>query len=477
MNKTYEKFRENILKSGMIVPGETVLLSMSAGKDSIALFYLMERLKEDISFKTAVFHLNHLARGKESDRDEEYIRHLTEKHNITFHSMKYDFSINRIGGISFEENARNIRYSMIREICIKEGYSKTATAHNVNDRAETVLMRILSGTGIRGLKGIDANTGEIIRPMLIFSADEIYSYLRKNKISWREDESNNDEKYLRNFTRKSLFPLINSRFTDAVKNINRLADHAAENEKLLSNLVFEKYGKCWQTEGKAFEILMDHIPQDDALIKFILSRLLYKIFGLKISYAVIEEILRNYRSFKSNITIYSNPEITIEKKICNNEKILHVYETKSINMPLKEWVYTVNIDLCNNIYIDEIKNTLYFEKVDIKGFSQNMFNEGKVFIALPENCSSIIIRNRIAGDRILLENGSKKIKDLLIEKKLDTFSKSIVPILEINNSIAAFLPGFAGFQGNRVSREFKVNNNSEKIIAIYSSGTGFSKNV
>jgi tRNA(Ile)-lysidine synthase len=475
MNDTYRRFRENILKSVLIEDGDRVLLSMSAGKDSIALFYLMERLKEDISFKTAVFHLNHLTRGKESDRDEEYIRNLTEKYGITIHSMKYDFSSNSNKGLSFEENARNVRYYMIEELCLNYGYNKTATAHNLNDRAETVLMRVLSGTGIRGLRGIDAHTGGLIRPMLIFPAEEIYGYLEANEITWREDESNNDEKYLRNYVRKSLFPVIDHRFTDAVKNINRLADHAAENDKLLDNLVSDKYKDCWSIKEKSFTINMDTLPRDEALVKYILSGLLYKVFGLKISYAVIEEILRNYRSMKSNITVYSNPIITIEKKISNNEKILHVYDTKYKDKPLKDWEYTVDIESSNNIFIDEIKNTLYFEKVDNKGFSQNMFNEGKVFISLPENCSSIVIRNRRAGDRILLKNGSKKIKDLLIEKKLDTVSKSIVPILEMNNSIAAFLPGFAGLSGNRVSREFKVNNNSEKIIAIYSSGTDLNK--
>jgi len=477
MNDTYIRFRENIIKSGMIASGDRVLLSMSAGKDSISLFYLIELLKKDISFETAVFHLNHLTRGSDSDYDEKYIHHLTEKHGITFHSMKYNFTSNSCKGLSFEENARNVRYSMIEQICRTYGYDKTATAHNLNDRTETVLMRILSGTGIRGLRGIDTDTGKIIRPMLIFTAEEIYSYLKENDINWREDESNNDEKYLRNFIRKTVFPVILPRFKDAVTNINRLADHAVENEKLLSNLVFEKYKGCWIIDQKSLKIFTDRIPQDEALIKFILSRLIYQIFGLKLSYAVITEILRNYRSLKSNNTIYNNSIITIEKKTYNNEKILLVYETKYKNKPLNDWEYSVNIESSDSIYIDEIKNTLYFERVDIKSFSQKMFNKDKVYISLPENCSIIIIRNRRDGDRILLENGSKKIKDLLIEKKLDTFSKSIVPILQINNSIAAFLPGFAGLQGNRVSREFKVNNISEKIIAIYSSGTGFSENI
>ena len=136
--------------------------------------------------------------------------------------------------------------------------------------------------------------------------------------------------------------------------------------------------------------------------------------------------------------------------------------------PLNEWSYSVNVDSSSPVFIEEIKRKISFEKVDNIFFAENMLNSGYIFISLPENCNSIIIRNRRRGDRILLESGFKKIKELMIEKKLDTFSKSIVPLIEVENSIAAYLPGIAGLQGNRVSCSFKVQGNSKKIIAINS---------
>lgn len=470
MNEIYRRFRENIINNRMVNPGDRIILSMSAGKDSVALFYLMEMLKNDLTFETIIFHLNHLMRGDESDRDEEYIRNLAQRNGVILYSEKYDFSTISGQGLSFEEEARNIRYSMIEQLSAHTGFTKTAVAHNYNDNAETVLMRILSGTGIRGLGGIEPNSGKIIRPLLIFTADEVYTYLKDNSMSWREDHSNTDDKYLRNFVRNKAFPMLEERFEHAVKNINRLSSHARENEELLSSLVFEKYKASFIIDEKKFTVFMSRIPYNESLIKFILSRLVYQVFGEKLSVAVIEEILKNYSSERSNLIVYENARITIEKKFNNNENFLYVCDTKLRKRPLIEWSYTVNIGSSPSVLIDEIKKKISVEKVDNKLLVQNMFNESYVFIALPGECNSIIIRSRRNGDTISLEHGSKKIKDLMIEKKLDTFSKSIVPILEINNSIAAFLPGFAGLQGNRVAREFKVNNKSDRIIAINCSG-------
>lgn len=454
----------------MINPGDRIILSMSAGKDSVALFYLMEMLKKEFSFETAIFHLNHLLRGDESDKDQEYLENLAQSNGVVLYSEKHDFNRSSVSGLSFEEEARDIRYSMIEELIAHRGYNKTAVAHNCDDNAETVLMRILSGTGIRGLGGIEADSGKIIRPLLIFTADEIYTFLQDNSISWREDLSNTDDKYLRNFVRNKVFPMINERFEHSIKNINRLSSHARENEDLMNSLVFEKHQDSFIVEENNFTIFMNKLPDKESLLKFILSRLVYEVFGEKLSVAIIDEILKKYSSVRSNLVVYQNAQIIIEKKFINNEQILYVYDTKLKKTSLREWEYVVNVGSSPLILIEEIKKKISIEKVDNKFFVQNMLNESYAFITLPDKCDSVVIRSRKKGDKIFLENGWKKIKDLMIEKKLDTFSKSIVPLIEINNSIAAFLPGFVGLQGNRVACEFKVNNDSDIIIGINCSG-------
>lgn len=470
MKKIYKRFKENIIRNSMIQPGDRVLISMSAGKDSIALFHLFENLKKEIGFDTGIFHLNHMMRGDESDNDEILLRELSEKYNIPFYCRKHDFRNADAGGLSFEEAARNIRYSMIKEICVNYNYNKTATAHNYDDNAETVLMRFFSGTGIRGLGGIHPMSDDFLRPLLIFTADEIYQYLNEENIRWREDSSNSDEKYLRNFVRNSLLPLVVSKFPDAVKNINRLSDHSRENENLLSNLIFEKYQGTFEVGEKFFILFMNMLPEDESVIKFILSRLIYRMFGEKLSAGIIDEILRKYRSKSSNRILYENSRIIIEKKFNNNQNIVKVYDTNDKIRPLTDWSYLINLHsenrLCE-IYIDEIKRKVTFERVDNNFYAENMLNINYVFISMPVTCNFLIIRNRRRGDRIILENGVKKIKDLMIEKKLDTLSKSIVPLVEVDNSIAAFIPGIVSLNGNRVSCGFKVQDNSKKIIAIY----------
>jgi len=182
MADIYNKFKETIETRNLITPGDSILLALSAGKDSMAMLDLMLRYKENVSLKLGIFHLNHLTRGIDSDNDAALVRVKAAEYGIPFYECTFDFKTSGITGISFEEQARDVRYNMINSIISSEGFNKAATAHNSMDNVETLLMRIFSGTGIFGLRGINHINGNIIRPLLDIYPDEIYSYLHYKNI-------------------------------------------------------------------------------------------------------------------------------------------------------------------------------------------------------------------------------------------------------------------------------------------------------
>ncbi|HPD78502.1 MAG TPA: tRNA lysidine(34) synthetase TilS, partial [Spirochaetota bacterium] len=226
MPDIFSKFTHTVKTHSLIDSGDRILLSLSAGKDSMAMLDLMMRYRQIINFDIAIFHLNHMMRGQDAFLDEDFVCEKARSLKIIAYIRQYDFNSQTPQGISFEEHARNVRYSMLSEIASLENFNKIATAHNKSDNAETLLMRIFLGTGIYGLKGIEYTSGNIIRPMLDLMPEEIYSYLRENSIAWREDLSNEDCTYSRNYIRNKIMPLVTERFADAISNIIKISAHA-----------------------------------------------------------------------------------------------------------------------------------------------------------------------------------------------------------------------------------------------------------
>jgi tRNA(Ile)-lysidine synthase len=177
--------------------GDRLLLSLSAGKDSIALMDIMSTLAEEWSLTLGVFHLNHLSRGMESDSDEEFVRNLAKTYQLKLYCERFDCA-GRPRGSSFEEFSREKRYGLLNGIARAESWDKIATAHTGSDNIETVLMRILRGTGIHGLRGIEPIRSKLIRPLLPLTSADVYAHLTDRGLKWREDRSNADPRFLRN---------------------------------------------------------------------------------------------------------------------------------------------------------------------------------------------------------------------------------------------------------------------------------------
>lgn len=219
------EFNNHIEKEKLCYSGDRVLLAVSGGIDSIVMCELFS--KAGIDF--AIAHCNFKLRDEESEKDSEFVTKLAKKYKVPFHTVSFNTAdYAKKNKLSIQVAARNLRYEWFEQIRSKEGYSRIATAHHRDDSIETFFINLIRGAGISGLHGILPLQGNIIRPLLFTTKDEIISFAKKNKLKFREDSSNISDKYLRNKIRHSIVPVLkqlNPKFDSVLsQNIQYLRD-------------------------------------------------------------------------------------------------------------------------------------------------------------------------------------------------------------------------------------------------------------
>jgi tRNA(Ile)-lysidine synthase len=216
-----EKVRENIKKYALFTKDETVILGVSGGPDSVAMLYLLKELSPELKIKLHIAHFDHGLR-KDSGKDREFVENLALKLKIPFTYLRKGIEkVNRRGSI--EEIARNERLKFFFDLADKLKAQKIALAHNLDDQAETVLMRILRGTGLYGLSAISPKRKilryEVVRPLIEIKRSEIEAFLRKRKLNFRRDYTNFQDLYFRNRIRNKLMPLLEKKYNSNIKEI------------------------------------------------------------------------------------------------------------------------------------------------------------------------------------------------------------------------------------------------------------------
>ena len=280
-----QKVLDTIKKYNLIEEGDRVVIGVSGGPDSISLLDILNKFKQNkiLNFEIIVAHINHQIREEAND-DEEYVQDYCEKNKIKFYSKRIDVikyaNNNKIG---LEEAGRNLRYEFFDEILQKENANKIAIAHNKNDKAETIIMNIIRGTGISGLKGIEPIREEkYIRPLLKCDRDEIEEYCKTNNLNPRIDKTNFENDCTRNKIRNIVLPYIKKEFNyNIIETINRLSEVATETENYLKNETIKKYNQLKIEEEKNTVILsLKEFNKCDILIrKRLLIYTISKVLG------------------------------------------------------------------------------------------------------------------------------------------------------------------------------------------------------
>ncbi len=227
-----------------------VLLALSGGADSSLLLYLLAELCQKEGITLEAMHVNHGIRQDEAERDEAFCRSLCEERGIPFHVARISVpALAKQEGRGIEETARKYRYALLEKKREERGLASIATAHNADDNVETVLMHLVRGTGLRGLCGISALRGRLLRPLLSVSKKEVYEAVREAAIPYVEDSTNKDTAYARNYIRHELLPRL-ERLNPAVSAaILRMTEEVGEDASYLDTLAKEAFDKAYSGEG------------------------------------------------------------------------------------------------------------------------------------------------------------------------------------------------------------------------------------
>ncbi len=249
-----QKVLKTIKKYKLIEDNDKIVLAVSGGPDSIAMLNILLELKKEGNIKAefVVAHVNHMIRD-EAIIDEKFVKNFCEKFNIPFFVKKIDVTKNaKENKIGLEEAGRNARYNFFDEIIKKTNANKIAIAHNLNDKIETILMNILRGSGISGLKGIEpVKNNKYIRPLIECERIEIEKYCEEEKLNPRIDKTNFDNTYTRNKIRNVVIPYIKEEFNPNIINtINRLSELVSEEEKYFQKEVEKIFNSLLLEEMK-----------------------------------------------------------------------------------------------------------------------------------------------------------------------------------------------------------------------------------
>ncbi len=258
-----EKVENAIKKYELIKSGDNIVIGVSGGPDSMALLNILIKIKnKDQKIGIVVAHINHMIR-EEAQEETKYVESFCKNHNIQcFTKMENVIEIAKTEKIGTEEAGRKIRYKFFEEVLEKTNSNKIATAHTANDRAETVLMNIMRGSGTSGLKAIEEKRGDkYIRPLIDCTRQEIEEYCIKEKIEPKYDESNKENIYTRNKVRNLLIPYIEKEFNpNIVETLNRLSKLATIENKYLEKETEKAYREIFlgkqELDGKK-EIILD----------------------------------------------------------------------------------------------------------------------------------------------------------------------------------------------------------------------------
>ena len=460
----YKKVMSYIKDNNLINPKDRILVALSGGPDSVCLLNILYNLKEELDIEIGAAHLNHMLRDEDAFQDEEYVKNLCESFDIPCFVKRVDINkYSKENKMSSEMAGRDARYNFFDEVIREHGYNKIATAHNANDQAETILFRLMRGTGIEGLCGIKVCRDKIIRPILCLSRKEVEEYIEVNNLKPRIDKTNFEKIYNRNKIRLDILPYIKENFNeDIIQTLNRMS------------VLLQKDNEFIEKSARSFYEKYCVEQQDYFIIK-------KKMFDNH--EAVVTRVIRYA------LTNFSKTHYDFEMKhiydICNLAKN---NSGKVIDLPNK--IYAENI--YGDIYIKEriinnnihVKQEIKINKDDIDG-KKIAFQNNIIEFSLVNNDSSlnlkqniliryfdfdkinnfISLRNRKNGDKInpLGMSGSKKLKDIFIDMKIPKEERDSVPLLCFDENISWIV-------GLRVSEEYKITNKTKNILKVIVKG-------
>lgn len=447
MKKELEGIYRYIKDNKLIEKEDVVLVAVSGGADSMALLYILQIFKADLDIELCVCHVHHGIRGEEADGDANYVKEYCIKNNLEYRGYKEDIiNLAKEKSLSLEEAGRFRRYeifdSLSEELEKEKGRKvKIAVAHNKNDNAETIIMNLCRGTGLKGLSGIKLNRKNIIRPLLYTDRSKIEEILKDAKISYRVDSTNLGDDYTRNIIRHKILPVLQEDINNAsVENIVKSSKFINMADEFI--------------DEKAREISKEiFIYRDTGLVGFKFEKLKKekKILRTYFIRIFIKEILNKLKDIEAvHIDMLDN--------------LIFMETGKSINFPYKLRFYkTYDSILLDKGDADNKKEKDLEEDFELRVFENKNFKIDDLiytkYVDYAKIGEVLSFRTRETGDYIYIKAGKKSIKSFMIDEKIEAKDRNKIPLVAMGKDIIWIV-------GKRLSEAYKVDDSTKRILEI-----------
>jgi tRNA(Ile)-lysidine synthase len=460
-----ERLLKTIRKQQSIRAGDRLAVAVSGGADSVALLCLLLELRAELGIVLSVAHVNHKLRGEESDEDERFVAKLARQHGLELHVRDAPVDGSNTPGIrsGVEAAARELRFGFFRQLAREGRVTKIATAHTLDDQAETVLLRIFRGTGIRGLSGIHPRIvfedeghafGELVRPLLGFRRAALQEFLRELGQGWREDSSNRDLAFLRNRVRHRLLPLIGEEFGEtAIEHMGELAEIARAEEEHWERVHPEIRGEgggAAETRQAASQPGLAVTPL--LALPLAAQRRLVRAWlemnapDLTVSFRLIEEALElargslNRGAAGKKLELPGGWNLVRQNSQPGRHDLVLELETSNRRDEAADYQYALLVP--GAVEVRELGTRIEARVVEANGLPEDKRGELLDLARMPKE---VLIRNWRAGDRFWPARtaATKKVKELLSDRHASGAEKKLWPVAVAEGGGLIWMRGFA----------------------------------
>ncbi len=452
--------KRTIDRYSLLEEGDRLIVGVSAGVDSMVLLHLLNAYRETFALSLIVAHVNHGLRPEESEKEAELVQRESERLGLPFEYGQFNVKeFQKLGGLSPQDAARKIRFHFFYELLRKHRARKIALGHNADDQVETVLLRLIRGSGLQGLKGIlPIRQERVIRPLLETWRGEIESFASERKIPFLSDSSNLKKGYLRNRIRLSLIPLIEKDYQPSFKEtLFRTSTILREENDFLERSAEDAFEKIAEKEPLSFKF-SEYRSLHEAIQWRVVRKILGKIDGSGMAmeeeeWSDVQKIYQKLHSSSPSFLLELPCGVWIEKR----------YDIVSVGKGEKKEVPPFEVELVfpGRTFIEEIGKEVAIEEADSNQFKGVRGAFDTAFVDLDSLRFPLKMRNFRPGDRFcpLGVKGSQKLKDFFIDHKIPKLDRPKIPLLISGEMIAWVV-------GHRIDERVKVTERTSKILRI-----------
>lgn len=457
MTDLIENVRKTIAKYDMLKSGDKIVIGVSGGPDSLCLLHVMKRLCREYGCSIFAAHLNHKFRGKAADRDAEFVEKICGEWGITSFIEVFDVpAYAKETGLSPEEAGREIRYRLFRRVCEEVGGNKIAVAHNLNDHIETILMRFMRGSGIEGLKGIEAVRGNIIRPLLETDRLSIEEYCVCCGLEPRIDKTNLESVYNRNKIRLELIPYIEKNFNPNIKMaLNRFSGLIKDENDFMET----EAGECLKAvaENSEGRIIID-VPKFNTLHKALQRRIIRQCIQ-RLSNTLNGFDFKHFEKVLELANQSTGAAVMLPHKLNAFRSYDKLVLSKYIVKADKKCYYKLKYDYDNSIDTDN--GRIFIERKNAKEIGELKGQKDTIYIDPSKIKEGLVLRCRQAGDKFapIGMKGTKKLKEYLIDEKIPREKRDDLELIADGNEIVWIV-------GGRLSEKYKITNDTSDALLI-----------